>query len=138
MSPTPPHETGPQETRPVVLAVVGVGPTASSFLERLMASVPELLDDTPLVVHLIDPHRAGTGRIWRSDQSHLLWMNSMAEDVTMFTDATVMVPSAYVALAAMESVTVSVPSTSASSIGVTASATLLCPAGMTVLVPSET
>ena len=89
MSPTPPHETGPPERRSVVLAVVGVGPTASSILERLMASVPELLDDTPLVVHLIDPHRAGTGRIWRPDQSHLLWMNSMAEDVTMFTDESV-------------------------------------------------
>lgn len=73
----------------VELAIVGAGPTASSLLERLSANVPELLGGRPLRVHLIDPHRAGTGRVWRPDLHPLLWMNSMAEDVTMFTDDTV-------------------------------------------------
>lgn len=79
----------PAPARPLDLALVGVGPTASSLLERVSASAGELLGDRPLRIHLVDPHRAGSGRVWRPDQSPLLWMNSMAEDVTMFTDASV-------------------------------------------------
>lgn len=75
--------------RPLELAIIGAGPTASSFLERLVASAPELLAGRPLRVHLVDPHRAGTGRVWRPDLDARLWMNSMAEDVTMFTDGSV-------------------------------------------------
>lgn len=74
---------------PVELALVGAGPTASSLLERLVANVGEVLGDAPLRIHLVDPHRAGTGRVWRPDLHPLLWMNSLAEDVTMFTDASV-------------------------------------------------
>ena len=73
----------------VDLAIVGAGPTSASLLERLAANVPELLPDRELRVHWIDPHRAGTGRVWRSDNHAGLWMNSLAEDVTMFTDDTV-------------------------------------------------
>jgi len=40
-------------------------------------------------VHLIDPFPPGPGRVWRYDQSPLLRMNSMPEDVTMFTDDSV-------------------------------------------------
>ncbi|MDQ3402448.1 MAG: FAD/NAD(P)-binding protein, partial [Actinomycetota bacterium] len=63
-------------------------PRAAGLLERMGASAPELLD-RPLVVHIVDPFPAGAGRVWRHDQSPLLRMNSMAEDVTMFTDETV-------------------------------------------------
>ncbi|MFC7304455.1 FAD/NAD(P)-binding protein [Streptomyces monticola] len=74
--------------RPAVLAVVGAGPRATGLLERLAASAPELWDTArPLRIHLVDPHPPGPGRVWRHDQSPLLRMNSMAEDVTMFTDA---------------------------------------------------
>ena len=72
-----------------VVAIVGAGPGGTSFLERLLASVPELLADEPLEIHLVDPFPPGAGRIWRYDQSPLLRMNSMAEDVTMFTDDSV-------------------------------------------------
>jgi hypothetical protein len=41
-----------------------------------------------LWIHLVDPYPPGPGRIWRDDQSPLLRMNSMAEDVTLFTDET--------------------------------------------------
>ncbi|SDJ51481.1 FAD/NAD(P)-binding protein [Streptomyces indicus] len=79
-----PHQTG---HRPAVLAIVGAGPRTTGLLERLAANAPELWpDDRPLEIHLIDPHPPGPGRIWRHDQSPLLRMNSMAEDVTMFTD----------------------------------------------------
>ncbi|MCU1388099.1 MAG: hypothetical protein JWL72_1437 [Ilumatobacteraceae bacterium] len=76
-------------TEPMELAIVGAGPAASSLLERLSANAAEMLDGRHLRVHLIDPHRAGTGRVWRADNHAGLWMNSLAEDVTMFTDDTV-------------------------------------------------
>jgi hypothetical protein len=71
------------------IAIVGAGPRGVGILERLAASVPELRPDTALDVHLIDPYPAGAGRIWRSAQSPLLAMNSMAADVTMYTDESV-------------------------------------------------
>lgn len=71
------------------LVVVGAGPRATGLLERIAANAPELWPaGRPLRIHLIDPHPPGPGRIWRRDQSPLLRMNSMAEDVTMFTDET--------------------------------------------------
>ncbi|SHN01676.1 FAD/NAD(P)-binding protein [Cryptosporangium aurantiacum] len=76
---------------PARLVVVGAGPGATGLLERLIASAPELLGDRPLQVTLVDPHPPGAGRVWRADQSPLLLMNSMAEDVTMFPDETVLV-----------------------------------------------
>jgi hypothetical protein len=73
--------------RPAVLAVVGAGPRATGLLERIAANLAELWPERRrLHVHLVDPHPPGPGRVWRHDQSPLLRMNSMAEDVTMFTD----------------------------------------------------
>lgn len=71
----------------IQLAVIGAGPRGVGFLERLAANLPGLAGDVAIVVHLIDPHPPGAGRIWRRDQSPLLKLNSMARDVTMFTDA---------------------------------------------------
>ncbi|MFF5830114.1 FAD/NAD(P)-binding protein [Streptomyces bacillaris] len=71
------------------LVVIGGGPRGTGVIERIAANARELYGDSPLDIHLVDPHPAGGGRIWRPDQSPLLWMNSMAEDVTMFTDDTV-------------------------------------------------
>lgn len=75
--------------QPLVIAIVGAGPAGTSVLERLSANVGEFLGDRRLRVHLIDPYPPGAGRVWRYQQSPLLRMNSMAEDVTMFTDDTV-------------------------------------------------
>ncbi|MFJ2176267.1 FAD/NAD(P)-binding protein [Streptomyces sp. NPDC087851] len=71
------------------LAVVGVGPRGTSVLERLCASVPELAPDVELTVHLVDPAPPGAGRVWRTDQSAELLMNTVASQVTVFTDASV-------------------------------------------------
>lgn len=71
------------------LVVVGAGPRGTGLLERLAANAPELYAGPGLDIHLVDPHPPGGGRIWRQAQSPLLWMNSQAEDVTMFTDDTV-------------------------------------------------
>jgi uncharacterized NAD(P)/FAD-binding protein YdhS len=71
------------------VVIVGAGPRALSLLERLSASATEILGDGPVTVHVVDPFAPGAGRIWRSEQSPLLWMNSVCEDVTVFTDASV-------------------------------------------------
>jgi FAD-NAD(P)-binding len=71
---------------PGVVTVIGAGPRGTGLLERLCANVPSMFADRPLEIHLVDPFTVGAGRIWRHDQSPLLKMNSMAEDVTMFTD----------------------------------------------------
>lgn len=69
---------------PLSLAILGAGPRGVGVLERIAANFGDHRE--PLVVHLVDPHPPGAGRIWRFDQSPLLKLNSMAEDVTMFTD----------------------------------------------------
>jgi uncharacterized NAD(P)/FAD-binding protein YdhS len=71
------------------LVIVGAGPRGTGLLERIAANAPELYAGAGLDIHLVDPHPPGAGRIWRAAQSPLLWMNSHAEDVTMFTDETV-------------------------------------------------
>ncbi len=86
------------------LVIVGAGPRGTGLIERIAANAPELYDSSGaegaegpdgsggsggLDIHLVDPHPPGAGRIWRAAQSPLLWMNSHAEDVTMFTDETV-------------------------------------------------
>ncbi|MCZ0206763.1 FAD/NAD(P)-binding protein [Streptomyces sp. UMAF16] len=71
------------------LVIVGAGPRGTGVLERLAANAPALYAGEGLDIHLVDPHPPGGGRIWRQEQSPLLWMNSHAEDVTMFTDDTV-------------------------------------------------
>lgn len=67
------------------ITFVGAGPRTAGVVERLVASQAEI-DQRPLILHLIDPYPPGAGRIWRDDQSGLLTLNSMACDVTMFTD----------------------------------------------------
>lgn len=71
------------------LVIVGAGPRGTGVIERIAANAGEPYAGAGFDIHLVDPHPPGAGRIWRADQSPLLWMNSQAEDVTMFTDETV-------------------------------------------------
>ncbi|MEU5198222.1 FAD/NAD(P)-binding protein [Streptomyces scabiei] len=71
------------------LVIVGAGPRATGLIERIAANAGALYAGSGFDIHLVDPHPPGAGRIWRADQSPLLWMNSQAEDITMFTDETV-------------------------------------------------
>jgi L-aspartate N-monooxygenase (nitrosuccinate-forming) len=82
-----PHTRAPARAR--AIAVVGAGPRGTSVLERLCASAPELTPDTPLTIHLVDPAPPGPGRVWRTDQSAELLMNTVASQVTLFTDDSV-------------------------------------------------
>ncbi|MEV7485655.1 FAD/NAD(P)-binding protein [[Kitasatospora] papulosa] len=72
------------------LVVIGGGPRGTGIIERIAANAAELYGGLLLDIHLVDSYPPGGGRIWRQDQSPLLWMNSMAEDVTMFTDDSVL------------------------------------------------
>jgi uncharacterized NAD(P)/FAD-binding protein YdhS len=75
---------------PVSVALVGAGPRGTSVLERLCASAPELLPPGGhLTVHVIDPSPPGPGRVWRPTQSPDLLMNTVASQVTLFTDESV-------------------------------------------------
>lgn len=71
-----------------VVVFIGGGPRTAGLLERVAANRPELLAG-PIAVHVVEPYGAGSGRIWRFDQSPLLLLNSMAGDITMFTDESV-------------------------------------------------
>ena len=68
------------------VVVVGGGPRGSGILERLVANATELPADRGIVVHIVEPFAPGAGRIWHPAQSPLLWANSQAGDITMFTD----------------------------------------------------
>ncbi|GHA22008.1 FAD/NAD(P)-binding protein [Streptomyces purpurascens] len=85
------EEPVPAETPPPVsVALVGAGPRGTSVLERLCASAPELLPPgARLTVHVIDPDPPGPGRVWRTAQSSELLMNTVACQVTLFTDDSV-------------------------------------------------
>ena len=73
--------------RPVTIVCIGAGPGAVMLLERLVASHSRDSPELRIDVHLVDPHHPGGGRIWRREQSPLLKLNSMLEDVAFFTDA---------------------------------------------------
>ncbi|MFG1913271.1 FAD/NAD(P)-binding protein [Micromonospora sp. NPDC048898] len=67
--------------------MVGVGPRGLATLERISASLRD--DDPPVRVHLIDPYLGSGGRVWRTDQSPELLLNTVASQVTMYTDDSV-------------------------------------------------
>ncbi len=79
-------------TATATVAIVGAGPRGLMVLERLLAHAAVDPIAAPLRILLVDPHPPGGGRVWRQDQSALLRLNSTAEDVTVFPDASVAMP----------------------------------------------
>lgn len=74
------------------IAIVGAGPRGISILERIAARRE---DHSPAVdIHLIDDVQVGAGRVWDTDQTSTLCMNTLAGRVTLFTEpgATVTAP----------------------------------------------
>lgn len=68
-------------------AIVGMGPRGTSTLERLCASASEFLaPGMRLTVHVVDPSPPGAGRVWRTEQSSELLMNTVTSQVTLWTD----------------------------------------------------
>ncbi|NEA62867.1 FAD/NAD(P)-binding protein [Streptomyces sp. SID12488] len=71
----------------ITVCVIGAGPRGLSVLERLCANAGEA--GRPVVVHLVDPYPPGPGAVWRTDQPPELLMNTVASQVTLFTDDSV-------------------------------------------------
>lgn len=71
------------------MCVIGVGPRGLSVLERLCANARSLPQGSTLDIHVVDPYPPGPGRVWRTDQSRHLLMNTVAGQISVFTDATV-------------------------------------------------
>ncbi|HST67097.1 MAG TPA: FAD/NAD(P)-binding protein [Mycobacteriales bacterium] len=67
--------------------MVGAGPRGLSLLERLCANADPA--GHPVRVHVVDPYPPGAGRVWRTAQAGLLLMNTVAAQVTVFTDDSV-------------------------------------------------
>ncbi|MFI9583705.1 FAD/NAD(P)-binding protein [Streptomyces sp. NPDC052236] len=71
------------------LCVVGAGPRGLSVLERLCANARSMPEGSTVHVHVVDPYPPGPGKVWRTDQSPHLLMNTVAGQISVFTDATV-------------------------------------------------
>lgn len=76
-------------TTALEVCIVGAGPRGLSVLERICANERKSAAHGSVVIHLVDPYPPGPGRVWRTDQSRLLLMNTVASQVTVFTDGTV-------------------------------------------------
>ncbi|KAK2596065.1 hypothetical protein N8I77_013573 [Diaporthe amygdali] len=82
--------TGSSGTTDAHVAIVGAGPRGTSTLERLCASAKDILaPGSRLTVHVVDPSPPGPGRIWRTNQSQYLLMNSISSQISLYTDDTV-------------------------------------------------
>ncbi|MDT0442595.1 FAD/NAD(P)-binding protein [Streptomyces johnsoniae] len=76
----------------VDVAVVGAGPRGISTAERIVArhrSAHRPGTGPELRVLLIDPYRAGPGKVWHTEQPAELLMNTMSADNTVFPDPSV-------------------------------------------------
>lgn len=71
------------------IAVVGAGPRGTVVLERICANASLVAPGQRIDVHLIDPWPHGGGRVWRTGQNRHVVMNTVAGDITVFTDDSV-------------------------------------------------
>ncbi|MCX3061822.1 FAD/NAD(P)-binding protein [Streptomyces beihaiensis] len=71
------------------VCIVGAGPRGLSVLERLCANERAEPAHASVTVHVVDPSAPGAGRVWRSDQSRHLLMNTVASQITVYTDESV-------------------------------------------------
>ncbi|MFD0319216.1 FAD/NAD(P)-binding protein [Streptomyces flavalbus] len=71
------------------MCLIGAGPRGLSVLERLCAQESKSPRWDSVTVHVVDPDPPGSGRVWRPTQSRHLLMNTVASQVTVYTDASV-------------------------------------------------
>ncbi|MGW0877385.1 FAD/NAD(P)-binding protein [Streptomyces sp. NPDC002740] len=71
------------------VCVIGAGPRGLCVLERLSANARSIPQGSTVHVHVVDPYPPGPGRVWRTDQSPHLLMNTVAGQISVFTDASV-------------------------------------------------
>ncbi len=68
------------------VCIVGAGPRGLSVLERLCANERAAPSFPELLIHLVDPWPPGAGQVWRPEQSRHLLMNTVASQVTIYSD----------------------------------------------------
>ncbi|NSC25052.1 MULTISPECIES: FAD/NAD(P)-binding domain-containing protein [Streptomyces] len=68
------------------IAVIGAGPRGLAVLERLCANERARPFRSRVLVHLVDSAPAGAGSVWRTGQSRHLLANTVASQITVFTD----------------------------------------------------
>ena len=80
------------------IALIGAGPRGASLIERIGANLDAGLAGVlesdlaaggvpaEIELHVIDDAQSGAGRIWRTDQTRELCMNTLAHAVTLFTE----------------------------------------------------
>ncbi|MEN3535319.1 FAD/NAD(P)-binding protein [Microbispora sp. ZYX-F-249] len=78
-----------RSTRPFEVCVIGAGPRGMSVVERLCANARRLPPRARVLLHIVDPYPPGAGQVWRTDQPGQLLMNTVASQVTLFTDPSV-------------------------------------------------
>ncbi|MEC4015021.1 FAD/NAD(P)-binding protein [Streptomyces sp. H27-D2] len=68
------------------ICIIGVGPRGLSVLERLCANERTDTSSSAVTVHVVEPYEPGAGAVWRTDQVRHLLMNTVASQVTVYTD----------------------------------------------------
>lgn len=68
------------------IALIGAGPRGASLIERIGANLAAAPAPAEIELHVIDDAQSGAGRIWRTDQTRELCMNTLAHAVTLFTE----------------------------------------------------
>ncbi|MFE1960792.1 FAD/NAD(P)-binding protein [Streptomyces sp. NPDC059479] len=71
------------------VCIVGAGPRGLSVLERICVNERKSASHSSVIIHVVDPFRPGPGRVWRTAQSPHLLMNTVASQVTVYTDHSV-------------------------------------------------
>ncbi|MEW2435960.1 FAD/NAD(P)-binding protein [Streptomyces caniferus] len=69
------------------IAVIGAGPRGLAVLERLCANERRRPSHPRVLVHVVDPAPPGAGAVWRTDQSRHLLANTVASQITVYSDA---------------------------------------------------
>ncbi|TCP66544.1 FAD/NAD(P)-binding protein [Baia soyae] len=67
------------------VAIIGSGPRGMSVLERLVARLIESESRESVEIYLIDDGYVGTGRVWSTEQSPHLLMNTVAQEISAFS-----------------------------------------------------
>lgn len=82
---TTPFPPDPADQDPYTVAIVGSGPRGLAVLERLAARLTADPPQRSVRIWLVDKTQVGCGRIWRTDQPLWFVMNTVADEVTMFS-----------------------------------------------------
>ncbi len=75
----------------IEVCIIGAGPRGLSVLERICANERAAPARRAVTVHVVDPSAPGAGQVWRTDQSRHLLMNTVASQITVYTDDSVRV-----------------------------------------------